>query len=90
MDDLKIYSINRAKSLLKNENSKDGFYCEFIDKDTLKINMFIYKRIGFLNWIAFELNNSNHKTIGSKRKYFLPKGSVNLNELREAIEYLKY
>lgn len=90
MDSLEKYAIDRAKSLLKNENSRDGFYYEFRNKDTRKINRFIYKKIGFLNWIAFELDNSNHKTIGSKRKYFLPKGGLDLNELRDAIEYLSY
>lgn len=89
MDVVKQYYIERARRLLKHEHAIGSFYSERRDKQTGYVRRFIHKKLGFMDWISYELN-SDHKTIAEYRSFLAPSEKVSLDELREALKRSSY
>ncbi|MDA2253396.1 hypothetical protein PDM88_29515 [Bacillus cereus] len=85
MDVVKQYYIERARSLLKHEHAIGTFYSESRDKQTGYVRRFIYKKLGFMNWITYELS-ADHQTIAEKSSFWVPFEKISLDELRTAIK----
>ncbi|MFL1383590.1 hypothetical protein ACJOYH_05770 [Acinetobacter baumannii] len=84
MDVVKQFYIERARSLLKHKHAIGTFYSERRDKQTGYVRRFIHKKLGFMNWITYELNG-DHQTIAEKRTFWVPFEKISLDELRAAI-----
>lgn len=87
MGDLQAYYVGRAKTLLKNEHSKNAFYNEKREKKTGCVLRFIFKRIGFMNWIEYRID-SDYKTVAQRKRFYAPLDMVDLNALSAALNNL--